>query len=371
MALTTPILLTLAAFDASKSQNFIFESIGGDQVTANTLTIKENSDNSVVYSQRQETFKFEHLLPANILQNGVYYTATITTHNALNQSSLPSTPIQFWCYTLPTISFTNIPSDRIIDNASYTFNFTYDQEENENLALYVVNLYNSQQSLISTSGNLYPATSTLPFNGSYTFSGFENSTVYYVEVKASTVEGTQISSGLQQITVRYSHPDLFALIELVNNCEEGYITIYSNMTSIDGKSNPSPPIYIDNSEVDLTNPDSWVMWDEGFSINGDFLARLWYRNPTPATNANIITFSNINGQTITLYHRQGYPTVEDGEQKAYVCAVVTELNGFHQYYYSNYKDILLPTSYYCLWLTRKGNTYQLQLGYVTQSQPSI
>ena len=43
MALTTPILYNVPAFDATKEQNFSFLSMGGNQVVANTLTIKNNA----------------------------------------------------------------------------------------------------------------------------------------------------------------------------------------------------------------------------------------------------------------------------------------------------------------------------------------
>ena len=43
MALTKPILNNVAAFDASNSQAFTFNVVGGSQVVGNTLTIKDNT----------------------------------------------------------------------------------------------------------------------------------------------------------------------------------------------------------------------------------------------------------------------------------------------------------------------------------------
>ena len=48
MALTTPILYTVNAFDATQEQVFNFNVLGGNQVTANTLTIKNNATLSIV-----------------------------------------------------------------------------------------------------------------------------------------------------------------------------------------------------------------------------------------------------------------------------------------------------------------------------------
>ena len=43
MALTTPILYTQVAFDASKDQVFKFNVLGGDQVTGAPTTIRDHA----------------------------------------------------------------------------------------------------------------------------------------------------------------------------------------------------------------------------------------------------------------------------------------------------------------------------------------
>ena len=57
MSLTTPILYSIPAFDASQPQVFTFYSVGGNQVTGNVLTIKNNATLETVYSQQQNTYK--------------------------------------------------------------------------------------------------------------------------------------------------------------------------------------------------------------------------------------------------------------------------------------------------------------------------
>ena len=143
-----------------------------------------------------------------------------------------------------------------------------------------------------------------------------------------------------------------------NNCEEGYITLKSNIILIDGESNPSPPTYIDDKEVDLTGDGTWVEWNDGYSISGDFLARLWFRKPNPY--AQIMQFSNTDGQTITLRYMQGYENVNAPDIQSYVELYVQSVNGYDYYIYSNYIDTLPDTSYYNVWLTRVNDIYQLQ-----------
>ena len=360
MALTTPTLLSQVAFDATEQQTFYFNVTGTSaQIVSNTLTIRDNNTNAIVYQENQETYRYEHVVNANELTNGTYYNAVISVFDSTGSQSSNSVPIQFWCYTTPTIQFTNIPSSGIVTNSSFNFQFTYNQTENEPINSYVVNLFNSSQIQISTSGVQYATNGTPPYNGNYTFTGFENNTVYYIQIIATTTEGTIVSTSLQQFTVQYIRPDLFTIIQLTNNCNEGYITLTSNIILIEGSSNPSPPTYINNQEVDLTNDGSWVRWDDGFSITGDMLARGWFRNPNEYTT--LFQFSNTNGQTIKLNFMIGYENVESTTMQAYMEAYVESLSGMPYYIFSNYVDIQDDTDGYVVYFTRVNNIYGLQL----------
>lgn len=360
MALVTPTLLPMVAFDATQQATFTFTVQGSSaQVVANQLTIREQDTNDIVYQEKQETFTYTHVVNADELTNGTYYNATISTFDTNDNQSQESVPIQFWCYTTPTLQFTNIPSSGIITNSSFNFQFTYTQIENEPINSYVVNLFNSSQVQIATSGVQYATTGTPPYSGSYTFTGFENNTVYYVQVTATTTEGTIISTGLQQFTVQYTRPDLFTLVQLTNNCDEGYVTITSNIILIEGSSNPDPPTYINNQEVDLTDEGSWVQWNEGFSITGDMMARVWFRNPNEYST--LIQFSNTNGQTIKLNFMLGYENVGSTDMEAYIEAYIESATGYLYYIYSNYVPPLADTADYVVYLTRVNDIYSLQL----------
>ena len=140
MALTTPILYNVPAFDSSQAQIFAFNSLGGNQVTGSTLTIKNNITLQTVYSQTQISYRFEHILPANTLVNGTYYQATLTTRDASGNESSPSAAIQFYCYTQPNFEISNMPSGNVITNSSYAFTVTYNQAQGEILNAYVFKL---------------------------------------------------------------------------------------------------------------------------------------------------------------------------------------------------------------------------------------
>ena len=265
MALTKPILYTPSAFDATQPYTFIFNVVGGDQVVANRLTIKNQSTNITVYQEKITTFNFSHTIPANTLSNGGYYSAYITTYNYSDTASTQSATVQFHCYTEPTWSFSNIPTGGIINNSAYQFNVSYNQTQGELLNNYSITLYDDEYSQVSTSGVKYVASTNLPLIVQHTFSGFDNNEIYYIRAIGTTVNGMEIDTGYVQLIIRYEIPEVFTSVTLNNNCDGGYVTIQSNFVNIEGKSQPSPPNYI-NGMVDATKSNNYVQWDKNFVI---------------------------------------------------------------------------------------------------------
>ena len=353
MALTTPILYSIPAFDAQNSFIFQFASIGGSQVVANTLTIKNNATLSTVYSATQTTFKFEHILPANTLTNGTYYQATLTTKDAQGNISNASAPIQFYCYSQPSFEISNMPAGNVVTNSSYAFTVTYNQAQGEILNAYVFNLYSASGALISTSNTMYNTGTSLPLNVSYLFSGFEDKTTYSIEVNGVTANGTQITTGRVSFAVDYVKPDMFSFLFLTNNCKGGYITIKSNVIGINGESSPENPIYIDNKEIDLRENNSYVEWREGYSISGNWTMRIWGRDFTP--NSEIFRFSNADGDIITISY-----CVDDtqcwfelkAKHKDWLWGYVTE---------STHIALPAETEQVFCWLRRIDNLYDLRI----------
>lgn len=352
MALTTPILYSISAFDASQIATFTFNSVGGSQVVANTLTIKNNATLATVYSKTQTTFQFQHTVPAGTLTNGTYYQATLTTQDADGNVSNVSNPIQFYCYTTPTFVISNMPSSNVITNASFEFNVTYNQIQGEILNAYIFNLYSATGSLISTSSTQYNTDTTLPLTISWLFSGMDDKATYSIEVNGVTTEGTQITTGKILFVCNYVGPSTYSALYLTNNCNGGYITIESNVVGIDGETSPETPTYIDGKEIDLRNDGDYVQWADGYIINGDFTMRLWGRNFNP--NTEILKFANSNGDNITLKYCTNATScwwelrvVHKGDYWGYVIG-------------SDY--IALPDDdeeVFC-WLRRIGNIYELK-----------
>ena len=303
MSLTTPQLLSISAFDATLEQTFLFNVIGGNQVVANTLTIKNNVTLTTIYSETQDTFKFEHILPAGTLTNGGYYQATLTTKDAQGNVSKASTPIQFYCYSAPSMHFTNIETGGSVSNSSFNFLVNYNQAQGEILNSYTFNLYSASGALITTSGVLYNTGDSLPITVSHLFSGFENNVQYSVECTGLTTHGMTVSTGRIYFSTIYEKPSMFSYLFVENNCAEGYVNVWSNVYGIRGKSVPYPPKYVDdNTAVDLTEPWNYVLWDDGYKVSDNYTVSVWGRKFTP--NSIILTLATPNNDAVIVQYCQ-------------------------------------------------------------------
>lgn len=358
MALTKPILNNVAAFDASNSQIFTFNVVGGSQVTGNTLTIKDNSTLEQVYRATQTSFKLQHVVPAGTLTNGKYYQAYLVTIDAQGNTSAQSNTIQFNCYAQPVFRFTNVSEHAVVNNATFEFQAQYNQTQGEILNEYTFNLYDTAGILISTSGKKYNTNSTLPFNISYTFSGLGDNTAYTIEVVGRTSGGTNITTGRVDFSVRYSTPQLYSPLYLTNNCQGGYITIETGISPIVGQSNPTPPVYIDDKEIDLTEDGAWVEWNDGYFLSPPYTARIWGRNFKE--NAEILRLKNDNGATVVL------STATDSDGYFWVELRVT-MQGWAYAYTVMSNKIAKPSSTekIFIWLRADGDLYDLKIEEVT------
>ena len=305
MALTTPVLAPVPYFDASKAQTFTFAVRGGDQVTGNIITIKNNATLEVVYTSSVTSFKLEHIVPAGTLANGMYYQATIKTKNAAGQESNESNAVQFYCYAQPSFTFTNVVDEGEVGNSSYAFNVRYNNttpNANEYLNEFVFNLYSAAGTLLSTSGAQYNSSKTLPLDLSYLFSGLVDKTAYMVEVVGVTTGGRQITTGKVMFTTTYTQPSLYSYIYLTNQCQEGYITIDCNVVAIIGKIDGGvEPLYTDGGTA-LDARENGVTWDDGYEITNGYTTRIWGRAFTP--DGEVLRFSNTSGDTVSLVYRE-------------------------------------------------------------------
>lgn len=351
MALTQPILYSQVAFDATQEHLFPFNVIGGDQVVANTLTIKNNVTNQQIYSARQVTFTLSHTLPSNTLANGGYYSATVVTENSNGENSTSSNTIQFYCYSSPSFVFTNLVNGASLTNSSYNFEIRYTQSQGEPLEQYSFNLYDYGRNLILTSGILYTNSESSEFVAQYSFTGFSNNTNYYIECTGVTKEGTQITTGLILFGINYNSSS--TKLNLVNNCLGGYIFVNSNPVAIFGKSNPSPPVYIDG-KVNLVQLNSYVLWDNGFTTSTtDWTLSIWGSN---FNNGNeICSLTNSSQDIISIKY------IENSGEVFVSLLIKNNQTNFEYFIYSNSVTLLSNTDNLMIWVRRINNIYDIVL----------
>ena len=226
MAVTTPVLNPVAAFDATEDMLFTFSSVGGNQVVSNKLIVRNATTLETLYEDVVNSFVLEHVLPADTLLNGSYYQATVVTYDASGAASAESAPIQFYCFSSPTFTFPNLSSGDNITTSTYSFVAQYEQVENELLNQYSFVLYDGEDKQLYTSGVQYVGSTSLPPTlVVWTVSGLEDGKDYKIIVNGVTAYGTQVTTGFVSFSVKYDSPELPIPIELTNKCDEGYIRI--------------------------------------------------------------------------------------------------------------------------------------------------
>ena len=228
MAVTTPVLNPVPAFDATEDMLFTFSSVGGNQVVSNKLIVRDATTLEKLYEDVVDSFVLEHVLPADTLLNGSYYQATVVTYDASGAASAESAPIQFYCFSSPTFTFPNLSSGDNITTSTYSFVAQYEQVENELLNQYSFVLYDGEDKQLATSGVQYVGSTSLPPTlVVWTVSGLEDGKDYKIIANGITAYGTQVTTGFVSFSVKYDSPELPIPIELTNKCDEGYIRIHT------------------------------------------------------------------------------------------------------------------------------------------------
>lgn len=359
MAMVQPIAQSVPAFDAKNDNTFTFVSNGGNQVVANKIVIRNNDTNTIVYENKITSYKFEQTVPANTLENGIYYNFYFTTFDINGEESSKSNVIPFKCFTTPIVEITNIPLNGIINSSNFTVNVKYSQEQGEIIDFAKIILFNQLGDKIFESENIYN-TSTPPLTFNYPLKGLEDKTTYRVMAKVITINRTVVESEKKLFTTQYFTPELSSLIELENNCEKGYVKIKNNFYIVDSESNPpsigTNPKYLKNGKLYLDEEGTWIDWNSGYNIQNDFTLRLFVENPK--VNKNICTLKNKNGDYIILKIIEDYPYL------SYDKKYCLELNSFNHNIKIPYiiqSDFVNDISKVMIWVRRINNIFEIDL----------
>lgn len=346
-----PILPEIYSWDSIKDKSITF-SYSGNQVFKNQVVIRDNITNTIVYDQTQVTFQLKHVIAATTLANGNYYNLQLRVFDKDDVPSPYSKTEIFCCLASPTFSFLNLTENQIIQNSFFQAQLAYSQVQNEPLNNYQFILYNEHQIEIARSGTFYNTSSL-----SYTFSNLEDKGKYFFRATGETLNHMVVDTGMITASVRYSTHTLFTKVDLDNLAKMASIRIRSNIVSITGKSNPDPPIYLNDTEVDLRDPESWVKFDEGFEISGDFTAQIKARD---IINYSIPLILSNESNEIVIKFMKGTFASQGNIEKAYF--ELTASNSIVSYVtMSNYLTLPIANidSIY-IWIRRINNVYELK-----------
>lgn len=314
MALITPIALPINAFDANENQTFTFTVNGGSQVVKNKITIRRNSDNVIIYTSTFESYGFGQIVPANTLVNGTYYNFYFNTYDIDGNESADSNVVPFYCFTTPTLDFTNITTGDTIEAPQFTFNLTYSQIENELLNELRFYLYDGHGKLLKTSEVIYSSDNP-PIDFEYTFSGFTDKENYYVEAIATTLHGFTIESDRIGFFVSYGYKNTYFVVKPYNECNDGRVRIETNIVSIDGQMNKEP-VYLDHSAL-LIEREDWLLWNDGFEFSSHhFVMTKWWKPIELGTTTVVYGDTYDNRIEVSL---KRYGVIDDAENiKGYI-----------------------------------------------------
>lgn len=295
MSMPKPISYQIMPFDAKQEQDiqYVYQ---GDQQFSNKLVVYKSSTTQIVYEQMQVTFHLKHTIPANALINGETYEYEIIIYDRNNISSPPSDRKLLICLDTPTFTISNLIQEQVVRNSHFNISLNYSQLQGELLNSYQVVLYDFGGKELHKSNLLY-ATGNLD----YLLTSLLDNTSYSVQATGQTVNGMDIITSKIYFTTDYLSPASFAKVSLENIHKEASVKIESNIIAIDGKSNPSPPIFINNEKVDLTLDNSCVLYDEGFSINADFAIKIDCNQISP----NVTFFELSDGRNKIVLQKWG------------------------------------------------------------------
>ncbi|NFV19167.1 hypothetical protein FDF96_04640 [Clostridium botulinum] len=274
--LTKPLLLqNNIIFDATKDYKFKFNVIGGDQVFKNELKIQDVETNNTVYQKIIESFQLQHLIYKNKLKNKVEYKAQIRTYNINGDKSDWSDYCIIRCFFTPTVSITNLEKDTggrvIIRNQTYDFKGEI-LTDGDVLQSYKFFLYDRDQILIDKSPNIFDK------KLEYQFTGLDNETKYYIELKVLTQNNVEATTGLVEFTPVYIKPRTKSAIDLINDYENAQIKIETNVIQILFRILDGTISYEDSEWINL-NKGSIIAEDrDGFDVKGNWSLKMYVKD---------------------------------------------------------------------------------------------
>lgn len=306
-----PFFKELPTFDVEHGFYCSFMYYGGNFDFVE-LEFYSNTTGSLVLSWPDSAHDYDILIPSSYtsryLENGESYNIRMrvsdSSSNTATYTSSWSDYAIVYCFSIPQFYFD--PEPETVTNSYFEAHLVYTQAQGEPLDTYRFQLYSSDTPQVFIDRDPVFDTGTLydTWNLSYLFQNLLNQKYYILKAYGTTKHKIPDCIAYLSFYVNYDAVQSFSNIKLTNIPNLGAVEIAGNLSVIEGHTNPpNQPRFIDNSEIDLiTDSDSYVMFDDGFDIEDEFVVEMVGRNLTPFTN--ILTMSN-DTTTITVEYKIG------------------------------------------------------------------
>ena len=347
-----PVIYSAPTFDVTEGCTITFTYLGGI-IKSNTITFRNNSTNAVVYTQTTVSNQLKCVIPANAsgLANGTVYNISITVTETTNDTSQPSDTVIIYCFSTPTFTFSAPTNNSIVPTSYVEAIVTYSQAQNEPLDRYSFTLYDINGQQKSFSGDLYNTTTL-----SYVFYNLLDNEGYSIKATGVTQHNIVVEANIN-FTINYEEPSIYSFLGLENVPEADAIKIAPNIIVAEGKAYPNPPTFIDNSAVDLTQQGSYVEFNNGFTINDNFVIQMIGSNFTPFTH--ILTMAN-NVCKILVEYRTGNFASWSGEGDCGYFELKVGNNTARYVGISNYFDVLTSEDVVFIWIRHYNGAFEIQ-----------
>ncbi len=344
-----PYLQKIKPFDADKDYE-ISLSWTGNRSHSNRIIIRDYETNAVIWDDTVSSFSLKHTIPAHTLTNGRTYTIQAQTYDIGGNPSALSDKVLFHVFQTPDFYFHNLPQNRIVEGSSFTAEIYYYSADWEDISKYRFSLYDASGKLLLDS-----AEQTDALFISYTYRGLSNNTVYRIRCVGVTVNGMELDTGYQDITVRFENPNQYARLYASPVPGQGCVQVATNLVIIQYNGTDTFE-YIDGM-IDLRG--KTLYYDKGFLIKDDFTVLI--RGTNLWQNADIFKMNN-DGLGLTLSSR----IYDEGRLRF----KLTVPNGLNNYILYSDEQVFTDSDMMTIAIRRKNNIYQLkvfqELGYSPQ-----
>lgn len=354
MALTKPFINTIPAFDATQSTEITLNILGGDAIGAYGGKLYTNSGIQIatftpipvtndIADTTIRTYPLEISAALNIVENNKSYIIEPITYavgDTQYANGMVGQGANFTCYKTPSVKlyyygivdgvagYYDFKNDVTLGTSTPSVKIEFNPNDlnspaEPNIAkIYVYGVKNGTRDIVFTSDDIYNFSHDITtdlYSVETELDGFalnvDDAGVliqsrlydsYEIEWVVRTIENftPTLSGTTTGINCYYKTLINSPLLTINNLCSQGVIEINSKLTSREGTSNPQPPQYIDNEEIDLTGDGWWVQWANYFNLQQPYTFRLWGRDFNVGEIATLSATSVQDEKIVIKYNKE-------------------------------------------------------------------